>query len=246
MRKPYPINQNKVASFHIANGQLHLQLSETLPWAMILAKVTQLSGNPNQQNKASSLFLELGKRFVPKYELATLVTLLRRNGHLITGIHSSNHQTKLAAASLTLNHDLTISEVCEEKILQPYFPGAQLPLAPENTGRPAVYIPHSVESGNRVYSKGQLVVAGNVDRGATVMAEGDILVWGKILGDAYAGMASRQDAIIRALSLKPENVAIGQFHLDTNKMLDEMGPSEIRIIDNDLLVVPLATIHPLS
>lgn len=243
MSKPNKGNNNRAASFQTSDSQLLLLLSETLPWTMILAEVAELAQNPEQDFKAKNLILGLGKRFVTKHELVTLVTLLQEIGYLVTGIKCQNNHTKLTAASFTLNHTTSIDEGCEKKIIQPCFPGAQLPLAPRNIGSPAVYIPHNVESGNRIYSRGQLVIAGSVSRGASVMADGDIMVWGQLMGKAYAGMAFKQNAVIRALSLVPEYVSIGEFHLDTNEKLNDCGPCEIRIRDNCLIVLPLEAIN---
>ena len=242
MSKPNKVNNNRAASFQTSDSQLLLLLSETLPWTMVLADVAELAQNPKQDFTARNLILDLGKRFVTKHELVTLVTFLQEIGYLVSGIICQNNHTKLTAASFTLNHTSSKNEDYEKKKLQPCFPGAQLPLAPENIGSPAVYIPHSVESGNRIYSRGQLVVAGSVSRGATVMADGDIMVWGQLLGKAYAGMAFKRNAVIRALSLVPEYVSIGEFRLDTNEKLNDIGPCEIRIMDNCLVVVHLEAI----
>lgn len=237
------VNKNRAVSFRTSDSQFFLLLNETLPWTKILAEVSELTRNPKQKNKARNLNLELGKRFVTKHELVTMVTLLQEIGYIVTGINCDNNHTKLTVASLTLNYPTSIIEDCEKKKMVPYFPGAQLPLAPDKIGSPAVYIPHSVESGNRIHSRGQLVIAGTVSKGATVMADGDIMVWGELLGKAYAGMAFKQNAVIRVLSLKPEFVSIGEFQLVTGDKLNGNGPCEIRIIDNCLVVFPLEAIN---
>ena len=96
-----------------------------------------------------------------------------------------------------------------------HYPGAQLPLIPEQVGLPALYIPGSVRNGRRVYSRGQLVVAGDVEEGAQLMAAGDILIWGRLMGEAHAGIDNDGQAAVRALAFFTEHIHIGDYRIDT-------------------------------
>ncbi len=75
---------------------------------------------------------------------------------------------------------------------------------------PAVlYLRQNLRSGQTVSHKGHLVIIGDVNPGAEIMAEGDITVWGVLRGIAHAGIGGNLDAEIRALKLQPIQIRIG-------------------------------------
>ena len=75
---------------------------------------------------------------------------------------------------------------------------------------PAVlYLVQNLRSGQTVSHKGHLVIVGDVNPGAEIMAEGDITVWGVLRGIAHAGIGGNLDAEIRALKLQPIQIRIG-------------------------------------
>ncbi|HEY9714938.1 MAG TPA: septum site-determining protein MinC [Chroococcales cyanobacterium] len=74
---------------------------------------------------------------------------------------------------------------------------------------PAVlYLRQTLRSGQTVSHKGHLVIVGDVNPGAELMAEGDITVWGALRGVAHAGIGGNVDAEIRALKLQPIQIRI--------------------------------------
>ncbi|MBU6453533.1 MAG: septum site-determining protein MinC [Cyanobacteria bacterium REEB67] len=78
--------------------------------------------------------------------------------------------------------------------------GAQMPQV--------LYVKQTLRSGQTVSHKGDLVIVGDVNPGAEIMAEGDITVWGSLRGIAHAGVGGNADAEIRALNLQPIQIRI--------------------------------------
>lgn len=68
-----------------------------------------------------------------------------------------------------------------------------------------------VRSGQRISAPHHLVILGDVNPGAEVMAGGDIIVFGGLLGTAIAGQADREDSIVLALDFRPTQVQIGSY-----------------------------------
>ena len=68
-----------------------------------------------------------------------------------------------------------------------------------------------VRSGQKVTAKKHLVIMGDVNPGAEIVAGGDILVMGRLCGTAVAGAPSDTSAIILALDFRPTQVQIGGF-----------------------------------
>lgn len=71
-----------------------------------------------------------------------------------------------------------------------------------------LYLKQNLRSGQSVSHKGHLVIFGDVNPGAEVVAEGDITVWGALRGVAHAGSNGNEQAEIRALRLQPIQLRI--------------------------------------
>jgi septum site-determining protein MinC len=83
------------------------------------------------------------------------------------------------------------------------------PPKPATPNVPAIlYLRQHLRSGQTVSHKGHLVIIGDVNPGAEVMAEGDVTVWGALRGIAHAGIGGNVDAEIRALKLQPIQIRI--------------------------------------
>lgn len=68
-----------------------------------------------------------------------------------------------------------------------------------------------VRSGQKVTARKHLLILGDVNPGAEVMAGGDILIMGSLLGTAIAGHPEGDDNIILALDFRPTQVQIGSY-----------------------------------
>ncbi|MCA9803385.1 MAG: septum site-determining protein MinC [Cyanobacteria bacterium HKST-UBA02] len=71
-----------------------------------------------------------------------------------------------------------------------------------------MYLRQTLRSGQTISHKGHLIIVGDVNPGAEVMAEGDITIWGSLRGIAHAGIGGNTDAEIRALNLQPIQIRI--------------------------------------
>jgi septum site-determining protein MinC len=69
----------------------------------------------------------------------------------------------------------------------------------------------TVRSGEKVASEGHLIIMGDVNPGAEVIAENNIIVWGSLKGTAYAGVPNHEDAVIAALHLSPIQLRIAGY-----------------------------------
>jgi septum site-determining protein MinC len=84
---------------------------------------------------------------------------------------------------------------------------------PEGLGKPAMVIDQAVRAGTRIWAQGcDLIVVGTVNRGAEVIADGNIHVYGRLLGRAIAGGQSQMEARVFALAFDPELVSIAGYY----------------------------------
>ncbi len=75
---------------------------------------------------------------------------------------------------------------------------------------PTLYLRKTIRSGQSISSDGNIVVIGDVNPGAEIIAKGDITVWGILGGIAHAGSDGNNYARIRALKLNPVQIRIGE------------------------------------
>jgi len=113
-----------------------------------------------------------------------------------------------------------------------------LPKAGELPSNNALFVKGPLRSGQRLYAEDHLIVFGDVNPGAELIAGGDIIVMGVLRGVAHAGVPDNIAAIIAALSLKPTQLRIGHFISRSPEFQDkhDSGP-EIARVDTEQIVV---------
>ena len=62
----------------------------------------------------------------------------------------------------------------------------------------SVFVSHTLRSGQRIECEGDVVVLGDVNDGAEVIAGGSIAVMGTLRGLAHAGATGRSDVVVAA------------------------------------------------
>lgn len=69
----------------------------------------------------------------------------------------------------------------------------------------------TLRSGKSVHYPGNVILIGDVNPGAEIIAEGNIVVMGRILGFVHAGSAGLESAVIVANLLKPTQIRIAKL-----------------------------------
>ena len=67
----------------------------------------------------------------------------------------------------------------------------------------------SLYTGQTLETEGSVVIVGNVEKGASVIASKDIIVIGALLGEAYAGASGNDSHFVCALKFDPQKCKIG-------------------------------------
>ena len=100
----------------------------------------------------------------------------------------------------------------------------------------SVFLRHTVRGGQRVESEGDIVVVGDVNPGAELVAGGSIAVFGNLRGLAHAGASGRKDVCIVANALLPRQVRIcGKIALIPKGR--HIDCPEIVTLENDEVIV---------
>jgi septum site-determining protein MinC len=127
----------------------------------------------------------------------------------LAGILSSCEATLKAAAQLELATDL--SHVPPPPLPPRVDPDNDLEIEQidsEEYGTGGVLIKRTLRSGRTVRSMGHVVVIGDVNSGAEIVAVGDIIIWGKLRGIVHAGAQGDESAVVCALDMAPTQLRI--------------------------------------
>ncbi|WP_414544090.1 septum site-determining protein MinC [Nostoc sp. CCY0012] len=84
---------------------------------------------------------------------------------------------------------------------------SQIPAA-ASTQAEALYLEMTVRSGVEIRHPGTVILLGDLNPGGIVVAEGDILVWGRLRGIAHAGAGGNSECLIMALQMEPTQLRI--------------------------------------
>ena len=100
----------------------------------------------------------------------------------------------------------------------------------------------TVRSGEYLESPGDLLILGDVNPGAKVSAEGNIIIWGRLLGIAHAGSKGNSNATISALQLRPLQIRIAKKIARGPKEKPQIGLAEqAKINSEEIIISPLET-----
>ena len=109
---------------------------------------------------------------------------------------------------------------------------------------PTLYIKRTIRSGQNITSDGNLVIVGDVNPGAEVVAKGDITVWGILGGIAHAGSEGNHQARIRALKMNAIQLRIAHVFARRPDSVNtpfvqksnEFTPEEARVYKDTIII----------
>ena len=140
--------------------------------------------------------------------------------HEITLRRIATDNTALASAGGSLGLQVSGAGAPLESIPEtaphaaPPVPVAQATAAEPETvdsseSYPAIVVRRTLRSGASIRHEGHIIVVGDVNPGAELIATGDVIVWGKLLGLVHAGALGDSNAIVCALRFEPTQLRIG-------------------------------------
>ena len=75
----------------------------------------------------------------------------------------------------------------------------------------------SLKDGQILETEGSIVILGSVEEGCSIISTKDIIVLGRLAGNAYAGGDGRDHHFIAALEMTPQKLKIGDFKYKTKE-----------------------------
>lgn len=103
---------------------------------------------------------------------------------------------------------------------------------------PTLLVRRTLRSGQRVRFNGNVVVLGDVNPGAEIVASGDIVVMGTLRGVAHAGATGSPDAVVVAFRLQPVQLRVGSVigRAPDGQVARPDAPEVARLRDDALVI----------
>jgi septum site-determining protein MinC len=105
-------------------------------------------------------------------------------------------------------------------------------------GEESLFVQRTLRSGHKVHFPGHVVVLGDVNPGAEIVAGGNVIVWGRLRGTVHAGAAGGEHAVVCALDLDPTQLRIGAQIAISPDRKGKPRPETALIRDGQLVAEP--------
>jgi septum site-determining protein MinC len=159
--------------------------------------VTQIDERPSFFQGAR-LALDIGAQVLGLDELVHLRDVLSDRGISLWAVVSESPKTEKTAQLLGL----------ATRISKPRPEEKRLSAVETPSDETALFLVKTLRSGTRIEFPGHVVILGDVNPGAEVIAEGNVIVWGRVRGVVHAGAKGNRKAVICALDLSATQLRI--------------------------------------
>jgi len=107
----------------------------------------------------------------------------------------------------------------------------------------AVFVMETVRNGQRIDFDGDIVVCGDVNFGAELVATGNIAVMGALRGKAHAGSMGDETCVVTAYRLAPQQLRIGGIIAIAPKNAQQVNYPEIaRVVGDTIVIAPASRV----
>ena len=168
-------------------------------WGEIWQQMKQrLNAGDRLRKPNTSLHLVAQDRLLDNRQLQDLAETLNTYQIQLKSVATSRRQTAIAACTLGYSVEQIQTQTSLTSGIQP-TPSA---LAD------ALYLQMTVRSGVEIRHPGTVIILGDINPSGIVIADGDILIWGRLRGVAHAGAGGNRESLIMALQMEPTQLRI--------------------------------------
>jgi septum site-determining protein MinC len=200
------VNDNTQVQLKSKDGRLLLILppesqvpASELSWSDIWQQIRQrLNAGDRFRISNTPVHLMAQDRLVDARQLQELAEALSEVQLRLISVSTSRRQTAIAA--------VTSGYSVEQ--LQPVTSLSTEPKATAIPQADALYLEMTVRSGVEIRHPGTVILLGDLNPGGIVIADGDIIIWGRLRGIAHAGAGGNSECLIMALQMEPTQLRI--------------------------------------
>lgn len=179
--------------------------------------------------RGARLSLQVEDRALGAADLGQLRDSLAERETVLWAVLSTAPPTQSAAADLGLKTKLTAPRESDED---------DAAFEAETEWPQAVFVQRTLRSGQSVRTPGHVLVLGDVNPGAEIVAGGHVVIWGRLRGVVHAGAAGDDRATVAALDLAPTQLRIASHIAVSPKRRGRVRPEVALIRDGHLVAEP--------
>jgi septum site-determining protein MinC len=178
--------------------------------------------------QGARMALDVGNHILRAAEMGALRDRLSNKGISLWAVLSSSPLTEQTAQMLGM----------ATRISAPRPERAIRPLDTNLEGESAIFVQRTLRSGFKVSHHGHIIVLGDVNPGAEVIAGGSIIIWGRLRGVVHAGAEGSENMVICALDLMPTQLRIASLVSIPPTRKGKPEPELARIHNGQVVVDP--------
>lgn len=194
---------------------LLLILDDDVAFAHILTELVARINSQPHFFKGAPVTINAGRRVIDNPEFQVLYRMLTRNGMHVQTFVSLSAQSRMIAESFGVVSrppsfaagDAGVSMGLRGRGSQAGVANALIEGGVPEVGN-GLFLRCNLRPGQLVRYAGDVCVLGDVETGAEVVADGDIVVWGTLRGHVHAGAGGDDEAVVCALRLVPTQLSI--------------------------------------
>ena len=185
--------------------------------------------------RGGTVALHVGGRVMAAEDLSRLKDLLAQHEMILRTVAATHAATQQAAKALGLR---LVDQEPKQEVAAPVQARPSVPHPMD--GSKGTLVRRLVRSGQVIRHTGHVVVIGDVNPGAEIIAGGDVVIWGKLQGTVHAGAMGNGLAVVCALELNPLQLRIGDLiaRPDEGERPRKPCPEVAYVRDNMIVVEP--------
>lgn len=178
-------------------------------WSDVEAALLETIQTQRDFFRGARLALQVGERSLDKDDIRKLRDKLAEHDVTLWAVLGQSPETIRSARRNDLETEL--SAPAESVADAPASDGELAPIDSNEYGMSAVLLKNTLRSGRIIRHVGHVIIIGDVNPGAQIIAGGDVLIWGRLRGTVHAGASGDTGAMVCALDMRPQQLRIANL-----------------------------------
>lgn len=182
-------------------------------WSDVQAALLDTIQTQREFFRGARLALQVGDRPLDKDDIRKLRDKLAEHDVTLWAVLGQSPETIRSARRNDLETELSSGADAGIDLGSEVASGdGELPPIDSNEyGMSAVLLKNTLRSGKVVRHVGHVIIIGDVNPGAQIIAGGDVLIWGRLRGTVHAGASGDSGAMVCALDMRPQQLRIANL-----------------------------------
>jgi len=225
--------QGNIAIKGTRNGLL-LTLEPETPFSELLNALSHRLSEAPGFFRGASLALDTRRRDLRISERTQLEALLANYQMSVTSLEEALRAKQFEP--VVIAPDVVSESSITAEILNGQSEAQASRLDPRDSDD-TLFLRRTIRSGQEIHHVSNVVILGDVNPGAEIVASGDIIVWGVLRGMVHAGYPNNENAIVCSLLLAPVQLRIAHLLSRPPDGFQVQARPEFATIKNEQIVV---------